>query len=421
MNLIIATGIYPPDIGGPATYSKKIAEEFSRRGWDVKIITYANLRECESESMRNDANKIVRISKAHNVMTRYFLYTWNLIKLAKNADLIYAQGPVSEGLPVFIASKVTGRKYILRIGGDTVWERFLSKKQQNKKAKKQMDIDDMDVETRPACAGRFIASERTFIALDEFQNAKGLPWNMRILKWIKRFVARHAVKIIVPSKCLEKTVAMWGVDTGKIKVIYNSAEEGNWQIPNSKFQISKVGEGDIILSAGRLITLKGFDALIDLMPKLLEVNKNFKLVIVGDGPKMASLKSKVQSQKSYDNKIILTGKMEHNELLQYMQKAEIFVLNSCYEGLSNTVIEAMQSGLPCAVSNVGGNPELVENEKSGLLFEYNNKEQIKQAIARLWRDVELRKIIIAGGFEKVKEFSYERMIDDTEEILNSKF
>lgn len=279
MRLIIATGIYPPDIGGPATYSKGIAGELGRRGWYVKIITYAD------KIHPLTRGEVIRISRKRNVVMRYFLYTRELTKLAKKADLIYAQGPVSEGLPAYLASKITGKKYVLKVVGDPAWERFLSRKQENKKTKKQEKAENINSE------------DGKFVDLEKFQGMRGLPLKIKILRWIERLVSKNAEKIITPSEYLKKIVMMWGADFEKIQVIYNSIDDTKDEISVNKEEIRNLG-GDIILSAGRLAPWKGFGVLIDIMPKLLAVNPNFKLVIVGDGPEYGNLVSSIKYQVS---------------------------------------------------------------------------------------------------------------------------
>ncbi|MFC1613581.1 glycosyltransferase family 4 protein, partial [Patescibacteria group bacterium] len=442
MKLIIATGIYPPDIGGPATYSKKIAEEFSKKGWKISVITYSDNipplnppltkggsdlesvlgkgrsdlkskildgNECSPPLQRGELEggvRVIKISRKHSVLMRYFLYVWKLIKLARKSDLIYAQGPVSEGLPAYLTSKITGKKYVLKIVGDCAWERW-----QN---------CDTNIRMHANYTNNTNECAEEFITVDEFQNMKDLPFKTKMLRWVEGLVAKNAYKIITPSQYLKKIVEKWGADSAKIKVIYNAGDTnlhecgGNTNqrecppaydsVRAGEHESTRMGgedfSGDIILSAGRLVPWKGMDLLIELMPELLELNSNFKLVIVGDGPGYERLKSRIAvgvqnfEPMQSDDKIILTGKLKHKELLEYMKKAKMFVLNSGYEGLPHTVIEAMYSGLPCAISNVGGNPEIVENEKTGLLFKYNNKEQIKDAIRRLWQNDELRGAVV---------------------------
>lgn len=444
MRLIIATGIYPPDIGGPATYSKKIAEEFSKRGLDVKVLTYADSifsnRDIFARGKipptppleKGGDLKVIQVPRSHNIFARYFLYTRKLCKLAKTADLIYAQGPVSEGLPAYLASKLTGKGYVLKIVGDPSWERMggaivpVSRYEKQgcgtvyASGRKQIGCHSPNP---PVVGFGTMTPSKRFLDLDEFQGIKNLPVKTKMLRWVERLVAKNAKKIITPSEYLRKIVMGWGVEEEKIKVIYNAVDtvESADSMLNTPLTPLKGGDKeDIILSAGRLVPWKGFDLLIDIMPELLKVNANFKLVIVGDGPeneRLLNRRDEALPRLYSEDKIILTGKLEHEELLDLMRTAKMFILNSGYEGLSHAVIEAMQIGIPCAISNKGGNPELVEDGKTGLLFEYNNREQIISAIKRLWKDENLRERVAAAGYEKIKEFGFERMVEETMETL----
>jgi len=103
----------------------------------------------------------------------------------------------------------------------------------------------------------------------------------------------------------------------------------------------------------------------------------------------------------------------------YFKASKIFVLNSGYEGLSHIILEAMAMELPIITTNVCGNPEIVQDGYNGLLVEYNNKEQIKNAILRLWKDENLRKKLIENGKKTLERFKLETMIDETLNILKS--
>lgn len=391
MKIIIATGIYPPDIGGPATYSKKLGECLSKEGWDVSVLTYSDELKSNGtgDFLPKESSpkiKVIKILRSYNVFARYFWYTWNLVKLAKKADLIYAQGPVSEGLPALIASRMLGKKYILKVVGDCAWERWEQKIQNSDK-------------------------KNFFTSPDDFQKLSKIPFKTKILKIVERSVAKKASRVITPSLYLKKIVMAWGIAEEKITVIYNAVEEVASCEKNADNQ-----KGDIILSIGRLVPWKGFDALVDVMPQLWKLNENFKLIIVGDGPDYEKLKCRI-----HNDNIVLMGKLEHGKLLELMGKAKMFVLNSGYEGLSHVIIEAMQNGLPVATSNIGGNPELVEDRETGLLFEYNNKEKIKDAIIKLWKGNRLREHIVLEAYKKVQKFNFKKMIAETKRTLSSNF
>ena len=155
------------------------------------------------------------------------------------------------------------------------------------------------------------------------------------------------------------------------------------------------------------------------------MNSNLRLVILGEGPDHGRLRNKIYSLDNsmlkeglqWDKLIILSGKVGQNKIFEYMKAADIFILNSGYEGLPHLILEAMLMRLPIAASCMCGNIEVVEDGKSGLLFEYNNKEQIKEVILKLFKDKELKNVLINGSIEKMKEFSHESMIKETKKIL----
>ncbi|MBI3331800.1 glycosyltransferase family 4 protein [Candidatus Peregrinibacteria bacterium] len=116
MKLGIATGIYPPDIGGPATYVRALAEELTKRGHEVTVITYGRPTEEEEKW------KVVRVSK-RGLIIRWIRYAAALKKNLADADAIIAFSSVSAGVPLWLAG-LSHPKKILRLGGDFLWERY---------------------------------------------------------------------------------------------------------------------------------------------------------------------------------------------------------------------------------------------------------------------------------------------------------
>lgn len=395
MKIVIAAGIYPPDSGGPATYSQLIAREFNDQGIEVSLICYSdNGSQFAGPRTSNiEPINIIRISRKYNIFARYFLYFYNLLKLAKKADIIYAQGPLAAGLPAMLISKILRKKFIIKIVGDYAWEQY-----QNEMSKPKCQMSKIDL-------------------IDEFQK-KTYDWKTELRRKIQKKVVSSANKVIVPSEYLKKIVLGWGIDGSKIKVIYNAGPnitETNGGRPTSNIH-DNIGTSDVLISAGRLEPWKGMDTLVEIMPDLLKENFNFKLIIIGRGPLEEAIRLRT-SNFELKNSVQLIDRVPHDELMNYFKASKIFVLNTGYEGLSHLLLEAMTCGLPIITTNVCGNPEVIENEFNGLLVEYNNKEQLKSAILRLWKDENLRNKFIENGKKTLEKFGLERMINETKKVL----
>lgn len=374
MKIIVAAEIFPPDIGGPATYSKKIAEELTKLDWQIKLI-------CYSDKLEKDAYSypVWRVLRTKFFLWHYFKYFWQLKKIAKDTSIIYAQGPVSSGWPATLVGKLLKKKVVVKVVGDYAWEQARN-------------------------------SGVTSIGIDEFQNKK-LSGKTKFLKNIETWVCRSADKVVVPSQYLKKIVLGWGVPENKIKVIYNS-------IPQPESIARQEIEGkDLILSVGRLVSWKGFQTLIEIMPELLMINPNFELVILGDGPEKEKLQTVVANLK-LETKVRII-KVDANTRDEYLKSAMVFVLNTGYEGLPHTVLEAMAMGTPVAVSAIGGNPELVEDQKTGLTFRYEDKEQIKQAILKIYQDKALAWTMVKNAKKLLEKFTLENMISQINQLLKS--
>ncbi len=108
MKILIATGIFPPDIGGPAQYAKELAEEFLRQGHKVKVLAY-------------------KFKKKLPTGIRHLFYFLRLFFSLGGIDLIIALDTFSVGLPTILAARIFGKKTILRTGGDFLWENYVQK------------------------------------------------------------------------------------------------------------------------------------------------------------------------------------------------------------------------------------------------------------------------------------------------------
>lgn len=383
--IIIASGIFPPDLGGPATYAEKVSHELHKRNFKVIVITYGN----KKTKIKDYPFPVVVISRKFSAGIRHILYFLNILKVLKSFDVIYAQNVTSAGLPSFFAAKILRKKFILKIVGDAAWERAL---------------------------GEGITNDN----IDIFQS-KQYNLKTEILRKVQRYVAKNAYRVIVPSFFLKDIVTGWGVTKSKSYVVYNAVEYLPGvvnDLPKAEAK-GKIGiDGDIILSIGRLTPWKGFCELIDIIPNILTQNPKFRLIIVGSGPLEEDLRRRIKYLR-LDKFVRLVGAIEREEIPLYLKAADIFVLNSRYEGLSHVILEAMAAGTPIIATRVGGNAELLDNNNNGFLVDPYADKELQAKILELWGDSGLQNKFIVNSREKLKNFNFDKMMSDTLRILLS--
>lgn len=360
MKILIATGVYPPDIGGPATYTKLLERELPKHNIEVEVLSFGDVR---------------HLPKGIS----HFVYLIQAFIKSLDVDVVYALDPVSVGLPAFIVSFVLRKRFMLRVAGDYAWEQ----------GTRRFDISD---------------------SLDTFSKKSDVyPLFVRFLKKVQTFVANKAYTVIVPSSYLKNIVANWGISKKKIQVIYNSFEAPENLAEKIVLRELMQLKGQVIISAGRLVPWKGFDLLIDIMPELRRSVPEIKLFIVGSGPEEGHLRKHIQDA-GLESNVTLVGVLPHDTLLRYLKASDIFVLNTFYEGFSHLILEALSLGVPIVTTRVGGNPEIIEHKKNGLLYEYNSKKDLTKNILLLFRDKRLRSELSRCGEKKAAEFSKKRMI-----------
>lgn len=380
MKLLIVADIFPPQAGGPATYAVTLANELAKQGVEVTVVSLNP----QADKNVLDKKVIFHRVNSNNRRLRYFEFIWLLwLQLFKN-DVVYAMGPVNAGWPAMWACRLhflRKRKFIVKVVGDYAWEQGVVKRGVKE-------------------------------SVDEFQN-KEYPEFVGRLRAAERQTVKAADLVITPSEYLKKMVIGWGANAEKIKVIYNAVEFKD--VPPA----AKPAGERWIVSVGRLVPWKGMGTLIEIMPEILKSVPVAKLKIVGGGPEMESLKSKVQSPK-LESVVELLGYKSHAETLSFIGAADVFVLNSGYEGLSHVILEALSFGKPVIASNVGGNPEIITKE-IGDLFELNDKEKIKSLLLKYLQSHSLQdksRPLSVGKLSFLHKFSIENMIAQTLSTIN---
>ena len=165
--------------------------------------------------------------------------------------------------------------------------------------------------------------------------------------------------------------------------------------------------GSIVIgTVGRLDPVKDQAGLLRAFARLTD-DVRAVLVIAGDGPCRADLESAI-SEFGIGGRVHMLG--ERDDIARVMAALDVFVLSSVGEGISNTILEAMATGLPVVATRVGGNPELVTEGTTGFLVEARSAEELARSLRRYLEDPALAARHGRAGRERAEsEFSFERM------------
>ena len=198
-----------------------------------------------------------------------------------------------------------------------------------------------------------------------------------IFSWLSPKIWKNATKTIANSKGL-KEQALNVAPTQKIEVIFNGIDLKDFKPSNNNNKIVK------IFSAGRLIPRKSLDLQIKA---LSQIKSNFSLNIAGDGPEKENLE-KLISDLGMKNKIKLLGMKNKEEMKKLYSDSDIYLFTSKNEGMSNTILEAMASGLPIITTNVAGVEELIKG--NGFIIGVDNESELKDKLDTLIKNKSLR-------------------------------
>jgi glycosyltransferase involved in cell wall biosynthesis len=144
-----------------------------------------------------------------------------------------------------------------------------------------------------------------------------------------------------------------------------------------------------IVCTGRLVAAKGHRILIEALAQMAREGLALNTVLIGDGPERPAIEQQCQ-RSGLTEQVHLTGALNHADTLALVADADIFVLASFAEGLPVALMEAMALGVVCVSTRINGIPELIFDNRNGLLVAAGNPELLQDAIARLVRDPALR-------------------------------
>ena len=237
-------------------------------------------------------------------------------------------------------------------------------------------------------------------------------WYTRWHWAIKRRISAQSSRVIANSHMGARYACQqMGLPEHSICVVHNGVQQNDSSGTDIGKQRMQWGAADaelLVLFVGRLVDHKDLPTLLRATARLRAQGSAVRVAIAGDGPLRTEIENVVDSLSIRDT-VRLLG--QRDDIPDLIAAADVVVLPSVREGLSNVILEGMMGGKPVVASRAGGNIELVEHECSGLLFEIGDDAGLAAALQRLADDPLLRKRLGQGASSRAQtQFSVPSMV-----------
>lgn len=244
--------------------------------------------------------------------------------------------------------------------------------------------------------------------------------DLKVANWMEGEAARRADKVIAISKDIGNLIR----DHHSIPKQWIELCPLGIEVPDENLLVKEGDEKALnVLFVGRLEKRKGVETLFRAMPEVLEKVPDTQFYLVGkdtnNAPDGGSYKKYLLKSlnKKYHKNVKFIGYVDDQELKTYYKNCDLFVAPSLYESFGLIFLEGMSWGKPVVGCNVGGIPEIVENNYDGLLIEPENKNELANAVLKLLTNKELRNTMGTSGRQKVEtDFSTKKMAENSYEI-----
>jgi len=369
VRVVVVSGIWPPDPGGPASHAPALADFLSERGHDVQVVTTAA---AEPARRSYPVRWAPRRSSLRHVRAAMLVR-----EATRRADVVYATSMIRRAA---IGTRLARRPLVVKLVSDEVFERV----------------------TR---------SRRYVGTLDEFQRESG-GVRTRFLRMSRNTALRGARHVFCPSGYLREVALRWGLDPARVSVLPNPAPEIPPMPPRAQLREELELEGHVLVFAGRLAPQKALGVAL----QALAASPDVTFLVAGDGPERESLERRV-GELGLDGRVRFLGSVPRERVLRLFRAGDASLLPSAWENFPHTVVESLAVGSPVIATAVGGVPEVVHDGENGLLVAPGDPVALADAIGRFFGDDALRAKLSEAAAGSVKGLSEEAVFTTIEAEL----
>jgi glycosyltransferase involved in cell wall biosynthesis len=356
LDVLIVSGIWPPDVGGPASHGPELGRYLLGRGHRVRAVTSTG-----PEGAPPDPFPVTRGMPGRSKPVRLTNGALAVGRAARGADVIYATGMYTRSA---MTASARSLPMVLKLVSDPAYERARS-------------------------MGLFSGT------LEQFQQVEK-SGRLRALERARSWAVSRAARVVIPSRYLAEIAAGWGLPEGRIRVIPNPAPDVGERPDRERLRRRLGIEGPTLVFAGRLALQKNLPLMVEAFARL----GRGSLVVIGDGPEMGPLRRAVAAA-GVEGRVSVMGALPREQALDWMQAASATVLASSWENHPHAAVESLAVGTPVVATSVGGVPEIVEPGVNGLLVESGDVEALTHALASVLDDEALLARLRSGAERSV--------------------
>jgi len=369
VNVLVVSGMWPPDVGGPASHAPEVCEYLLRRGHGVAAVTMADCAPAPERYAVHWASRRTPLVWRHVIAARL------VARLARKADIVYSTGMIGRSS---LGAALARRPIVLKLTSDPVFERSLR--------------------------WRLFGAD-----LGAFQDARGL--RIGVLRRIRDLALARARRVIIPSEALRELALGWGLPAEKVVVIPNPVsppELGEREELRRRHGL----EGRTLVFAGRMVPQKAIPVALEAVVR----NPDVSLVLAGEGPYLERLRELARSMP-LDSRARFLGPQPRQAVFELLRAADAALLSSSWENFPHMVVEALAVGTPVLATHVGGVIEILRDGENGLLVPMNDPEALAGAIRRYFDDEALQERLRAAAVASVARFSPDEIYGRLEALL----
>ena len=370
MRVLIVSGIWPPDVGGPASHAPELAAFLHGHGHEVEVVTTALGAPAPEPYPVRWVSRRIPIGLLHGACVAA------IGRRAAAADVVYSTGMFGRSA---LGTWLARTPLVLKLTGDPAYERSLR--------------------YRLYDAG-----------LGEFQRVRGTRITM--LRRARDLALRRATHIVCPSVSLRDLSLGWGVPPEKVIVLPNSVSTPDGLADREELRRRHGLESPTLVFAGRLTPQKSLHVGLEA----LALSDGVTLLIAGDGPNRADLERRA-AELALEGRARFLGVRSRETVFELLRAADAALLTSSWENFPHMVVEALAVGTPVLATETGGVAEIVTDGENGLLVPPGKPEALAAAIERYFHDERLRARLREAAEPSVEGYAPGAIYGRLEEIL----